>query len=183
MIAVEWLTTAVNLWVRDGFVLPIVFAESTTSVMAAQPMTAKAMEADPASRVAMLSAMASSVGAERIGMVAEVWERQFETNDLPDQYEHGDLAVMAETDPLVHTAIIVTSLDLLTGQPQIERACHSLTDEGEHAWERSTHADIYGGMVDILRAASYGEPREDDEQAAHDLAVYIDWTVTRWEKA
>lgn len=186
MIDSTWLDAALTIWQRDRFVSPIMFAENDTRAVAAQPTSTEAMEIEGASKTLLISALAASINATYVGMVLEVWDREYRIGEAPERLERGALEQMADTDPSVHTAIVVPWAATDQSRSGIIRARHVLNAEGQPTWDRSEHTDIAGDIIDILLGI--------DEYTFHDtthtsIAEAVDiicgalgWVATWWKK-
>lgn len=176
----QWVWRACQVFVDQGRVLPTLWAQSDTDFVLAVPTEDATVSG--LVQPMLLGLIAQTVEADFVGIVNEVWVKEFDTYDEVEGLHPGDLAALSDTDPRVRTAVICTWAPVATAKVRSEMATFSLTDDGEVEWLWSESDEPVGPIADMVRmiASHEGIAVPDPFVALEKVAEGLGWHVLGW---
>lgn len=134
------------MWERDGAVMTTSFAIGHARSVFAQPKNEVGLNITNHERVELLAMLASTVGAVVVGRIDESYIATVQADAPP--LKKGDLQRMSETDPNIHTAIVVQATDTTTGDELVAVAVLTVDDSGLPQWDYSVYDNAEGQFLE-----------------------------------
>ena len=157
---------------------PKLWAVGRQHTVVAEPSSPDVAELDGPTVTMMLSAMTFEVDAWAIGRTVEAF---IQIVDDPSQvtYRAGDLALNAEFDPTIRTAIVCEGFDKYRHEVALWVAKADLTDEGQPTWDYQPGQHADPRFINILR----GVDAYDQRAKAPLINMYTIQHNTGWRAA
>jgi hypothetical protein len=172
------MNRAMGLFLEDGCVVTTSWATGKERAIFAQPINTEGLKITRETRVGLHALMAIVVNADLIGRVDETYTQERDANDEP--VKEGELALLADFDPTIQTALCVEAFDIATGTSYLKIARLNLDENGQQDWSTDTYKNVNGQIVheNIVSAllASYSEEPVDIE-TLQEIAADLDWEV------
>jgi hypothetical protein len=169
---------AISLFNEDGVVITTSWATGTERAIFAQPIDMEGCDISRETRVGLHALMAIAVDATLIGRVDETYTQERDADSpIP---ETGELAMLADFDPSIQTALCVEAFDIDTGTSYLKIARLSLTENGEQDWNMDTYKNVSGQLVheNIVSALLVGYADEKITlEELEELATDLHWEI------
>lgn len=183
MIPVEQIGRAVMqraelTWEAAGHVYPCLWAVGESESVFAVPLTVDAARISVEAKLAMHAMFAADIKATFIGVVNEIWTR---LGDPSEQLTPGELEREADTNPDVHTGILVQALDMLDFHRVLVLSRMELNAAGEIRWEVSTPKTVRNVLEVQLDTVARLAAGLSTVEAAEKVAERADWYAVRVE--
>lgn len=133
------------MWERDGAVMTTSFAIGHSRSAFAQPKNEQGLNIENDHRTQLLALLASTVGAVVVGRIDESYIAKVKADTPP--LTKGDLEKMADSDPNIHTAIVVQATDVATREPLVAVAVLTVDEDGLPSWDYELYSDAEGQFV------------------------------------
>jgi len=140
------LDEAVVMWERDGAVMTTSFAIGHARSVFAQPKNEIGLAIGNHERVELVAMLASTVGAVVVGRIDESYMAIVDAGAPP--LAKGDLERMAESDPNIHTAIVVQATDTASGEALVAIAVLAVDDGGLPQWDYTVYDNADGQFIE-----------------------------------
>lgn len=177
---------SIFVYTQHGRLYPKLWVESESVVVLIEPDSWEACDITDWQRAQMLCAARRSIDGIVVGRCDEVYIRDL---NVPGAKQDGgqNLAEMVDFDPSIRTALMVHSMDCLTGETYMTMATFDLDNEGMPYWERHETESYYATFAVPLWASNKIMSRNRKEwlmrdSDADDVAHSNNWTMTRLQK-
>jgi hypothetical protein len=180
----DWLQRACFVWEQQGEIYPALWATGEDRRCVAIPVDVEALQASTLLQTVLLGLMAQTVEATAIGTMHEAWTKTFTSTDEVEGMQPGQLAQLAEVDPLIRTALITTWGNLKNGKVYQDMASLSISDLGEIGWEYEHSKKPQGIFRELVSGVMSGHAlaADDPKDALSRLAEAMNWKVLLWNE-
>lgn len=185
-IAAAHREASIFVYVQHGRLHPKLWVESESVIILIEPKTWEACDISDWQKAQMLASARLNIDGTIIGRCDEVYIRDM-TVPGAKKGEKENLAEMVDFDPSIRSALMVHSMDCVSGETYMTMATFDLDNEGLPFWERHEAESYYATFAVPLWASTKLARRDRDhwflpDDKADQVASDYGWMMTRLQK-